>query len=281
MSGKYTIVQDDLCRIVGADAAVLLGKVAAFCGEENKPAEISFAYLMELLGGRSADTLQRTIKKLVTLGYLIYTPRFGKGQSPLFQKGVNLRPLEHRKGGKFAAQKGVNLRPKEYNNNIGREDAPACASTSPIDPPKKKKKGYAGDTPATPKKGGNMDIQLFWDAFKASPEYDSEREATERLWFGLPEEWQACIVEGCRCGDRYRLEKKNGRYINGNPYWYLHDYKPEKERRWSRSQLYTRYGTDAVPGWSIIEQRDRDGYIQFMRTRAAKLAGIKIEREFV
>lgn len=198
----YTIVCDDLCRIVGAYGAIICGKIATMCGEDNKPCEISNDMLCELLNV-SKPTLAKELYKLQTLGYIEREKGDGRGNVTQYKKGKEILPFIISKRVKNFSKKGKEFLPIKYKENI-KGEAHAYAST-----------------PQTTTK--NLDIMFneFWNLYRQvfpKMECEHERENCERMWYTMSERSKKEILSQLRNGKPYRR--------NANPYWYLHDFKP-------------------------------------------------------
>ena len=86
----YTKVYDDLLPMVGGDAAVIYGKVLAFCGEDDH-CTITLQYLADLLGV-SEDTVRRHIKRLQNCHLIEYQCGRGKSKAGRFYKVAKILP---------------------------------------------------------------------------------------------------------------------------------------------------------------------------------------------
>lgn len=193
----YTIVFDDLCRIVGANAAVIAGKVATM--DTGDGCEISLQFFMDLLGIEKR-TLRSEISRLQTLGYIVYTPRFGRGSTPIFKKGTNLHPFMEIKGTKNAQKRVQKMPPKEYKESIVVNSAPTR------------------DT--------RIDdlFRAFWAAFNPPKEHQVEFTRCAALFAKMDKDTKQYLLSELRAGKR-RKNAIGKDYTS--PYLYLLDYKPQ------------------------------------------------------
>lgn len=193
----YTIVFDDLCRIVGANAAVIAGKVATM--DTGDGCEISLQFFADLLRV-DTRTIRNICKQLQMLGYIVYTPRHGRGSTPIFKKGKNLHPFIIEKRGKIQQEKGKNLHPKEYNENIVCNNA------------------HTRDT--------SFDelFRAFWQAFNPPKEHQVEFTRCAALFAKMDKDTKQYLLSELRAGKR-RKNAIGKDYTS--PYLYLLDYKPQ------------------------------------------------------
>lgn len=141
-SKEFVYYTQDLCKEVGgANEAAICSKVWYFCGEQNTPTPIHLSWLCDMLCIKER-TLKKYIKKLVLLGMIEYTARYGKGLAPLFKRGQNLYPYFDEKGTKNALKRVQEMQGKEYNKNIidGLDNAHAHAHISNPKPINQKEK---------------------------------------------------------------------------------------------------------------------------------------------
>lgn len=117
MSKSFTVISDDLCRVVGADGAVICGKVATMCGTENNPCTLSNDYLCELLH-ISLHTLLDLLSKLQMLGYIERTSGNGRGGVSTYKKGANIATFIIPKRVQKLHEKGAEIASIKYNENI-------------------------------------------------------------------------------------------------------------------------------------------------------------------
>ena len=127
----YTKVYDDLLPMVGGDAAVIYGKVLAFCGEDDH-CTITLQYLADLLGV-SEDTVRRHIKRLQNCHLIEYQCGRGKSKAGRFYKVAKILPYNNTaKGCKNAAQKVAKLQgSNNKNNNINNNSNVTLTSELP------------------------------------------------------------------------------------------------------------------------------------------------------
>lgn len=197
MNGGMCIFPDWLLPIVGADAAVIVGKVVAFCSDRDS-CTISISYLSEVLG-KSSDTVIRHIKRLQMLGYIEYQEGRGKGNCGTFKKGANLRTFEWPKRAQICAQKGANLRTINNSKNIVLNSAQARTHVE------KSMKEFID----------------FWNLFAVTKARENERQRCEAKWLYLSEEIRKSVIAELRKG--VRRKNNSGRYYT-SPYLYLCDY---------------------------------------------------------
>lgn len=116
----FTILSDALCREIGANGAVICGKVITLCGEQNTPCELSNDYLCELLN-ISLHTLLDLLNLLQKRGYIIRNSSRGRGCVSTYQKGAEIAgfiiPKKVQKLQVLDTIKGAEIAPK-YNNII-------------------------------------------------------------------------------------------------------------------------------------------------------------------
>jgi hypothetical protein len=93
----------------------------------------------------------------------------------------------------------------------------------------------------TPQNFENMeDFNLFWSLYPGDPNWTSEKENCERVWFGMSQEWRDRLIQQLRDGKRWRVRE------NDNPYWYLRNYNGEAVK----GELpYLRQGTASFVKW--------------------------------
>lgn len=194
MNDGYTIVSDGLCAVVGADAAIIAGKVVSMCGE-NEQCEISLKYLSDILGV-SIDQVRRYISKLQALGYIEYIPRNGRGILPIFKKGANMQPFMSKKGSKNAAEKVAKMQPNNIDNNII-----VCLDNAPARTLNKQNKQT--------KKKIMEDFNIFWQAFffgsyaKYEREQEAYKERAQSVWSLMTDAARESCIKELRNGKRY------------------------------------------------------------------------------
>lgn len=163
MGKSYTIVSDDLCRIVGANGAIICGKIATMCGADNTPCEMSNEMLCDLLHV-SKPTLAKELFKLQTLGYIVREKGDGRGNVTKYKKGQEILPFIIEKRVKIFAEKGKEILPIKYNENINnragaREDVFRKKNNNIKEPRKGDRLTYTefqqlfGEIPNDPPKG--------------------------------------------------------------------------------------------------------------------------------
>ena len=203
MTGAYTKIIDELLPVIGADAAVIVGKVIAFSGEQGE-CSMSLQYLADLFG-TSTDTIRRHVKRLNALGYIVYKEGRGKGNCSTFQKGAKLLPYEPSKRVQNCAQKVADLQPINNNKNN-------MVSTT----------AHTRVTDQQKKRSFNMeDFNLFWNGFAPRKEYQAERERCEEKWRYMPQEMRTAIINELRQG--IKRKNRSGFYYK-SPYLYLNDF---------------------------------------------------------
>lgn len=163
MSKSFTVMSDDLCAIVGADGAVICGKVEKLCGAENNPCTLSNDYLRKLLH-ISKGTLISLLNKLQLLGYIERVSGNGRGGISTYKKGANLDPFTTPKRVQILHEKGAEIVPIKYNENINnragaREDVFRKKNNNIKEPRKGDRLTYTefqqlfGEIPNDPPKG--------------------------------------------------------------------------------------------------------------------------------
>lgn len=225
----YTKVDDNICRIVGANAAMIVGKVTTLTTHEES-CTLSLAYISELLGGVSEDTVRRTIKKLEFLGYIEYTPAYGRGLQATFKKGANLLPFSEKRlqnNGVFEEKRSQKTPEKVaktggINNNeiIAAERADKRAHAA--------EKNAAADgelengSPRQRKEDKMIQQQFeeFWTLFAAKDEYQNRKERCERVWYATSPERREAYIKALRAGKKHR----------DNPLHYLQYDTPEEAK---------------------------------------------------
>lgn len=245
MKDGYTIVSDNLCAIVGADAAIIAGKVVSMCGDSEQ-CEISLKYLADILGV-SIDQVRRYINKLHTLGYIEYIPRNGRGFLPIFKKGANMLPFIAEKGCKNAAKKVAKMQPNNINNNI------VCLDNAHAHISNKQNK-------QTEKEMDSFDI--FWQAFffgsyaQYEREQNAYKERARAVWAMMSDAAKEACIKELRNGKRY--DKTT--YV----VFYLQNYEAgvRKGTRLTRDQYYAKFGDDLPrEGWRFYKP---EGYERFI-----------------
>lgn len=137
----YTLLPDNLCREIGANAAVICAKVITFTASADE-CTLNLQYLADLVH-LDKRSLRRVLQTLRADGYIEYTEGRGRGVQSVFKKGTKLHPYSvHKRGqnvplnddkrGQNCTIKGDKMSPlnntyKIYNNkeNI-KESANAC-----------------------------------------------------------------------------------------------------------------------------------------------------------
>lgn len=255
----YTIVSDDLCQVVGANGAVICGKIASLCGEKNTPCEISHSYFCRLLG-IDVRTLRRILADLRQVGYIEYKKGDGRGHTTTYKRGTNMTPFFADKGGQKCSIKGDKNAPlKIYYENIGG-GAHAHARTSVPSPSSKDLTGSQGDTPCNPQSNTSMNypFEKFWADFKVAPEFEYEKQSCERQWALLSDLYREDIMKFIHS------RKKR----NPNPHWFLYDYKSDSLRLRpvgaivSHDEYYKFYGHDLpTDGWVFEKPAGYDRFV--------------------
>lgn len=137
----YTKIPDDLCRKIGANAAMICAKVIVFTTDEDE-CTINLQYLADLVH-LDKRSLRRVLQTLRADGYIEYTEGCGRGVQSVFKKGTKLHPYSINKRGQniplYDAEKGTNLHEKgdkmsPLNNTLNnikekinkKESANAC-----------------------------------------------------------------------------------------------------------------------------------------------------------
>lgn len=213
----YTIVPDELVKAVGANGAIVCGKIATICGQDNTPCEMSNERLCELLR-ISLPTLLRLLDKLVLLGFIERKTHNGRGCVTTYKKGNKILPfLVEKKVTKFN-KKGNKILPINYNNNIdGLTNAHERVTNQPI-----VSNLIAGDTPAPPIDMEQFDI--FWRAFffGSYAKYEKEQAAYK--------ERAAAVFAQMDTTKRERMtrEMRNGKRYDKSHFilWYIQNYNP-------------------------------------------------------
>lgn len=163
MSKSFTVISDDLCRVVGADGAVICGKVATMCGADNNPCTLSNDYLCNLLH-ITERTLVALLSKLQMLGYIERTSGNGRGGVSTYKKGANFTAFIIPKRAQILQKKGAKIAAIKYNENINnragaREDVFRKKNNNIKEPRKGDRLTYTefqqlfGEIPNDPPKG--------------------------------------------------------------------------------------------------------------------------------
>ena len=163
MSKSFTVISDDLCRVVGADGAVICGKVATMCGSDNNPCTLSNDYLCNLLH-ITERTLVALLSKLQMLGYIERTSGNGRGGVSTYKKGANFTAFIVPKRAQILQKKGAKIAAIKYNENINnragaREDVFRKKNNNIKEPRKGDRLTYTefqqlfGEIPNDPPKG--------------------------------------------------------------------------------------------------------------------------------
>lgn len=131
----YTLLPDDLCREIGANAAVICAKVITFTANADE-CTMDLQYLADILQLKKR-AVQLIIRRLHNDGYIEYKEGRGRGCFSVFKKGVKLAPFLRIKGAKnvpfLSAEKVQNSAIKgaknvpfsnieKYNKNIIKEN---------------------------------------------------------------------------------------------------------------------------------------------------------------
>ena len=224
----YTKVDDNLCRIVGANAAMIVGKVTTLTAHEES-CTLSLAYLAELLGGVSEDTVRRSIKKLEFLGYIEYTPVHGRGLQATFKKGTNLLPFIEKtlQNNEVLDEKTLQKSPKNLAKTGGINNNEIIAAT-PAHGCVRAVKDAAADgelEKGSPrqrkvKKMIQQQFEEFWTLFAAKDEYRTRKERCERVWYATSPERREAFIKVLRAGKKHR----------DNPLHYLQYDTPEEAK---------------------------------------------------
>lgn len=208
----YTKVDDNLCRIVGANAAMIVGKVTTLTAHEES-CTLSLAYLAELLGGVSEQTIRRTIKHLQLLGYIEYTPVHGRGLQATFKKGTNLIPFIEKtlQNDEVLEEKTLQKRSKNLTKIGGINNNEIIAAT-PAHGCVRAVKDAAADgelekgSPRQRKEDKMIQQQFeeFWTLFAAKDEYQNRKERCERVWHVTSAERREAYIKALRAGKKHR-----------------------------------------------------------------------------
>lgn len=225
----YTKVDDNLCRIVGANAAMIVGKVTTLTAHEES-CTLSLAYLAELLGGVSEDTVRRSIKKLEFLGYIEYTPVHGRGLQATFKKGTNLLPFIEKtlQNNEVLDEKTLQKSPKNLakTGGINNNEIIAAERADKRAPAAEKNAAADGElekgSPRQRKEDKMIQQQFeeFWTLFAAKDEYQNRKERCERVWYATSPERREAYIKALRAGKKHR----------DNPLHYLQYDTPEEDK---------------------------------------------------
>lgn len=198
----YTIVPDELVRAVGANGAIVCGKIATICGQDNTPCEMSNERLCELLR-ISLPTLLRLLDKLVLLGFIERETHNGRGCITTYKKGNKILPfLIGKKVTKFN-KKGNKILPINYNNNIdGLTNAHERVTNQPV-----------------------MELfDIFWRAFffGSYAKYEAEQADYRERAAAVFAQMDATKRERMTC------ELRNGKRYDKSHFvlWYIQNYNP-------------------------------------------------------
>lgn len=166
----FTILSDALCREIGANGAVICGKVITLCGEQNTPCELSNDYLCELLN-ISLPTLLDLLSLLQERGYIIRNSSRGRGNKTTYQKGKEILPFIVQKKVKnfnlLCAEKGKEILPK-YNNIINNKEKNILKKETPTIMATKFKKPTLEEVQAyCEQRGNNINPQSFIDFYES------------------------------------------------------------------------------------------------------------------
>ena len=235
-------------RELGALPAVAFDTIAGLLRENGGIGDIANSTLCDLLG-ISDKGLRNIISKLIEHGYLDKVQgngRTNKTTYVLTKKGEQSSVFLAEKGGTNYKKRGNKVPLKgeqtspintELNKELKESDGVLRETQSPT----------LSDT--TPQNLENMeDFNLFWSLYPGDPNWTSEKENCERIWFGMSQEWRDRLIQQLREGKRWRVRE------NDNPYWYLRNYNGEVVK----GELpYLRQGTAAFVQWH--EKNVRNG----------------------
>lgn len=222
----YTKVDDNLCRIVGANAAMIVGKVTTLTTHEES-CTLSLAYLAELLGGVSEQTVRRTIKQLQFLGYIEYTPVHGRGLQATFKKGTNLIPFTEKtlQNNEVLDEKTLQKHQKNLTKTGGINNNEIISK-----PSAHMREQLAKDAAAdgelekgSPRQGKEdkmiqQQFEEFWTLFDAKDEYQNRKERCKCLWYATSPDRREAYIKALRAGKKHR----------DNPIHYLQYDTPEE-----------------------------------------------------
>lgn len=225
----YTKVDDNLCRIVGANAAMIVGKVTTLTAHEES-CTLSLAYLAELLGGVSEQTIRRAIKQLQFLGYIEYTPVHGRGLQATFKKGTNLIPFTEKtlQNNEVLDEKTLQKHQKNLTKTGGINNNEIIAAERADKRAHAAEKNAAADgelekgSPRQRKEDKMIQQQFeeFWTEFHVKPEYENRKERCERVWYATSPERREAYIKALRAGKKHR----------DNPLHYLQYDTPEEAK---------------------------------------------------
>lgn len=239
--GTYYIGYHKNVRELGALPAVTFDTIAGLLRAQGGIGEISNQTLCDILGITDKG-LRGIISKLIEYGYIDKVQGNGRGKNSTYiitKKGEQSSVFLQEKGGtKFQKRgnkvplKGEQSSPinKELNKELNKESGGVLRETQ-----------HPTLSDTTPQKNLNMEkFNLFWKLYCGDANWENEKENCERVWFGLPQEWQDELVRQLQAGTRWRVRE------NDNPYWYLRNYNGEKV---NRELPYIRQGSAAFDRW--------------------------------
>lgn len=246
----YTGYYRNVRAIKAVPALVFDTIVGLLRDPNNKTGEIANKTLQDMLGV-SKQTVLDAINKIIEVGWIVRTNGDGRGNKSVYaltEKGLKNVPFMDKKGSnnwtervKKLDYKGQEIRPinKELNKELKeREETP------------------------TPTKVVMEDFEKWWNLFPGDPDFSYDKENCERVWFGMPAEWKAKLVEMAEHGTRWRNRN------NDKPIFYLRDYQGQDEQvelpywRQGTAEHTKRLNEADTNGETIIIMR-YDGHLAF------------------
>lgn len=229
----YCVVYHKIVREIGAIEAIVYSTIVSLLRRSDGIGEVSNQTLMDMCGINNKMSLNRYISKLIETGYLEKQEGKGRGNISIYyitEKGNKLLPFNEKKGNKNDTEKvtkmnekGNNLLPinKGINKGIkGKEETPTPLS--------EKMEDFI------------FNFDRFWELYPGDPDWSYDKEACEKVWLLMCEEWRAKLIMQLERGLRWRKRE------NDKPIFYLRDYQGQDVHM---ELPFMRQGTAACTKW--------------------------------
>ena len=238
----YCTVQHKIVRELGACEAVVFATIAGLLRKSDGYGGVSNQTIIDMCG-MNRKSLSRYIDKLIKAGYIEKVSGDGRGNMSIYyvsKKGDKMTTFKDEKGGQNDPERGTNLPikgdkmtpiNKGENKEINKESGGVLRehAQSPT----------LSDT--TPQNFKDMEnFNEFWILYPGDPDWSSEKENCERVWYAMQQNWRDNLIQQLRNGKRWRVRE------NDNPYWYLKNYNGETIRQ---ELPIMRQGTVAFEKW--------------------------------
>lgn len=226
----YCIVCHKIVREIGAYEAIVFGTIVGLLRKTDGIGEVSNQTLMDMCGINNKMSLFRYINKLIESGYIEKREGKGRGNISIYyitKKGNNLLPISGKKGNKNDTEKVTEI--NEKGNNL-----------LPLNKGINKEYKEREETPTPFNEKVMNDFDKFWNLYPGDPNWSYDKEACEKVWSLMSEEWRAKLIKQLENGLRWRKKE------NDKPIFYLRDYQGQDVQV---ELPFVRQGTAACAKW--------------------------------